>query len=341
MAPTTPHTFEFSYTDEPHATRRRAITGQFPSVARFYGYNAMFKYKALFGVAAQCLMAYLVADMPWWTVIFLAYAVGGTINHAMTLALHETSHNLAFSVGWMNRIFGVIVNLPLGIPAFASFQRYHKDHHSFQGVEVIDTDVPTAAEGQIFTSAAAKILWILLQPGFYALRPLITAPKKPALWEAINISAQVAFDAAVFVALGPRSLVYLVLGTLLGMGLHPMAGHFIAEHYTFIRGQETYSYYGPLNWFSFNVGYHNEHHDFPTVSGAFPLSHIFPGMYISLEIAAPPHPPPKHTRLFPSRHLRVFSFRHGAAQNPSAGTRVVRDTAAPLLLGTRHLAIYL
>jgi sphingolipid delta-4 desaturase len=52
----------------------------------------------------------------------------------------------------------------------------------------------------------------------------------------------------------------------LSIGLHPLGARWIQRHYLTSEGtQETFSYYGPLNRLAFNVGYHNEHHDFPSV----------------------------------------------------------------------------
>jgi sphingolipid delta-4 desaturase len=49
------------------------------------------------------------------------------------------------------------------------------------------------------------------------------------------------------------------------VGLHPLGARWIQEHYTQDPVQETFSYYGPLNLLALNVGYHNEHHDFPSI----------------------------------------------------------------------------
>jgi sphingolipid delta-4 desaturase len=50
------------------------------------------------------------------------------------------------------------------------------------------------------------------------------------------------------------------------VGPHPLGARWIQEHSVFREGQETYSYYGPLNVVSLNIGYHNEHHDLPQVA---------------------------------------------------------------------------
>lgn len=94
---------------------------------------------------------------------------------------------------------------------------------------------------------------------------MLIKPKPFRFWEGLNWVVQMTFNAGILYYMGIKSFAYLIGGTLLGLGLHPSAGHFIAEHYEFVAGHETYSYYGPANFFNFNVGYHNEHHDFPKV----------------------------------------------------------------------------
>merc|ERR1712050_239360 len=74
------------------------------------------------------------------------------------------------------------------------------------------------------------------------------------------------FDFVVACLFGPQALLYLLLSTFFAGSLHPTAGHFLAEHYVMEGETETYSYYGPLNMLTYNVGYHNEHHDFPNIA---------------------------------------------------------------------------
>jgi sphingolipid delta-4 desaturase len=52
---------------------------------------------------------------------------------------------------------------------------------------------------------------------------------------------------------------------MFSIGLHPVGGRWIQEHYTYDFDQETFSYYGPINGLALNMGYHNEHHDLPSI----------------------------------------------------------------------------
>ena len=236
--------------------------------------------------ATQMFFAYLVSSLSlsWPLLFLLSWTVGGTLNHSLQLAVHELSHNLCFDSPLANKCAAIFANLATGFPSSVSFQKYHMDHHQWQGVDGIDTDIPTQAEIALFSSSVRKLLWIMLQPVFYAVRPTIVKPKPYGKWELINIGVQIVFNVLIAQALGIKGLSYIIIGTLLGLGLHPAAGHFVAEHYELVSGQETYSYYGPCNYVNFNVGYHNEHHDFPRIPWSrLPLvPQIAPEYYLPL-----------------------------------------------------------
>ncbi|MEE6473790.1 hypothetical protein FKM82_010172 [Ascaphus truei] len=261
--------FEWVYTEQPHADRRKEILAKYPEIKKLMkpDYNLIWIVTLM--VITQLTAFYLVKDLEWKWLMFWTYAFGSCVSHSMTLAIHEISHNSAFGNGkpmW-NRCFGIFANLPIGLPYSVSFKRYHMDHHRYLGGDGIDVDIPTKLEGWFFCTRLRKLVWIILQPLFYAIRPLCINPKPISKLEIINLVVQFSFDAVIYNFLGVKSMVYMLVGSILGLGLHPISGHFIAEHYMFLKGHETYSYYGPLNYLTFNVGYHNEHHDFPSVPG--------------------------------------------------------------------------
>eukprot|EP00112_Aurelia_sp_Birch-Aquarium-sp1_P020739 Seg541.3 transcript_id=Seg541.3/GoldUCD/mRNA.D3Y31 product="Sphingolipid delta" protein_id=Seg541.3/GoldUCD/D3Y31 len=262
--------FEWSYTDEPHATRRVEMLKKYPEIKKLMVTDHVFKYKVIALVLFQLSVLYLVKDLSWGLTLLMAYTVAGVANHALLLAIHEIAHNAAFghSKPVQNKLFSIFVNLPIGVPCAVAFKKYHLDHHKYMGNEDIDVDLPSDTEARLFTNSASKFVWVVFQGFFYSLRPLIVRPLPVQPLEALNSVVQISFDIFVFVYLGPKSLMYMIIGSFLGMGLHPVAGHFISEHYMFKNGFETYSYYGPLNHLTFNVGYHNEHHDFPSVPGS-------------------------------------------------------------------------
>jgi len=266
----TRHDFEWSYTEEPHASRRKEILAKYPQVKSLMGPDSNLKWAVTAMVVVQVIAAYAVSSLSWPLVILAAYVFGGTINHSMALAIHEIAHNLAFghSRPLANRWLGIFGNVIIGLPTSITFKRYHLEHHKYQGVDGVDMDIPSVMEGVLFRNTFTKVIWVILQPFFYAFRPLFLQPKPITGLEIINWVVQVSFNGAILYFFGLKSLIYLIAGSFLAMGLHPCAGHFISEHYMFLNGQETYSYYGPLNKLTFNVGYHMEHHDFPFIPGS-------------------------------------------------------------------------
>src|SRR6478752_1463190 len=200
--------FSWSSDPEPHAERRRRMLELYPQIKQLYGPCPRTKYICTALVLAQLGLAFALRDAPWWLLVLVAYGVGGVINQALLLAIHELSHNLAFRRPWHNRAFAVFVNLPVGVPVAETFRYYHLLHHTHQGDERLDTDLPTAFEARVVQGRLCKVLWLALQGFAYALRPLFVHPKKPSLAELGNLLVVLGVDLAVYHFWGCKALAY-------------------------------------------------------------------------------------------------------------------------------------
>lgn len=264
--------FEVSQSQEPHRDRTKALLRSHPELRRLIGKNPYTALIILACVSLQVCAAFLVRELPWWEILLAAFTVGACTSHALWTLIHECSHNLIFSRTYLNTLAAITANLPHLLPSAVSFQRYHMKHHAFQGIYDLDADLPSRWEARLIgNSAIGKALWLLLFPVFQLMRPpRLKEIRMVDRWIVLNFAVQLAFDAAIYVLIGPQALLYLAASFLFSVGLHPLGARWIQEHFLIAPPQETYSYYGPFNRVAFNVGYHNEHHDLPSV----PWNHL-------------------------------------------------------------------
>lgn len=261
--------FHRSVAREPHRERTKYLLTTHPEVRALIGKNAASFVYVVMLVAMQLALAYLVRSQPVWIMLLVAYFVGAFANHALFVLIHECAHNLIFKRKAANIWTGILANLPQVVPSSVSFQYYHIKHHSHQGVYDLDADLPHEWEARLIGHGAVrKALWLALFPIVQALRPIrLREIRAVDRWVVTNFVVQIAFDVAIWLLWGPMAFLYLLASLFFGLGLHPLGARWIQRHY--MTGdsdeQETFSYYGSLNRVAFNVGYHNEHHDLPSI----------------------------------------------------------------------------
>jgi sphingolipid 4-desaturase/C4-monooxygenase len=258
---------DFIHTAIPQAHPQRAqqILATHPEVRELFGRNPWTTLVVLGVVALQLAIAFALHDVWWVWIVLAAYCVGAFANHALFVCNHESAHNLILPKQWQNLVLGIVGDIPLAFPSAVTFRRFHLVHHAHMGEYALDGDIAARGEARVVGSSSwRKAVWVALLGVSQALRPLRLkgVRARDRGWAVANFVVIGAIDVAIVVLVGPWALVYLVLSTVFALGLHPVGGRWIQEHFVTRPGQETYSYYGPLNPVALNVGYHNEHHDF-------------------------------------------------------------------------------
>lgn len=288
------------------------MLAKYPVIQTLMGPEKKTKYIVFVLIILQLALAYFTRYLPWGWWLFSIYFFGATVSHSLYSALHELTHNLVFRSKKANHFFALFLNLPIGIPVAFGFKKYHFLHHNFLGDAKKDVDIPLKVEARIFRYSIGKFFWLLIQPFTYTVRPFIKFPLKITKWELVNIFLQIMFGCLIVYVWGWKSFNFLIISSLISMSLHPLALHLITEHYLIDNYQESYSYYGPMNYLTFNVGYHVEHHDFPSIpwSKIKMLKKIAPEYYSSLHY---------HSSWFKSIKKFVFS------KKINLFSRIIRD----------------
>jgi len=275
----TPRTVEFDADDEEtfvpalgetHSARAKAILRAHPEIRALIGRNPWTAAitATYVGIQIALAVAFGWAGLSWWWLaLIVAYGFGAFINHALYVIVHDATHNLIFRSRFANRLVLLLADVPQVLPGAMGFRACHLAHHSHLGEMDSDVDIPHEWEARLIGhSTWRKALWFLFFPAFQALR-VTRAPGlvKADGWTIANYVVNFGAAALIGWLAGWNALVYLFASFWFAISLHPLGARWVQEHFTGDEQHDTADYYGPLNGIALNIGYHNEHHDFPSI----------------------------------------------------------------------------
>jgi len=265
-----------------HRARKLAIQTEYPEVLKLTGPDSRTQWFAYALFIFQVSAAYIVRDSFLGAVV-LGLTVSPYACFAILTLIHEVSHSLVFSCPRANRMLGIFCNMPFLAPVSEVFRQHHNMHHRNLGDVRKDVDVPGEREMKaVGNSKILKTLWLTLS---VFILPIRSVKKLPVNWSwlmALNWVACLSFSSTVLYLSRP-AFVYLLFGMVLSQSIHPANARQVQRHIKVYneegskneeggdiplhkRKLNTFSYYGPQNFFTLNVGYHVEHHDFGNIS---------------------------------------------------------------------------
>lgn len=201
---------------------------------------------------------------------FKVLAFGAPLSHGLYVLALEFSNNLCFGHELLDRVSAILSNFSTGIPYAELVRYFDAEHRVFYDSTVYkDPEKPSDLEVKMVQGAGIKIVYLCCYPLIYVYRLLsrhsITF-NRFLLW---NIVLQTIFNLYVWYYYGFIFLCYLFLSTYVSMcPLHPFSAHLLMQHQKLdlrLKSSLTYSYYGVVNLFTFNMGYHRERHENPKI----------------------------------------------------------------------------
>jgi len=268
-----------------HRARKKCILQEFPQVRTLLGPDSRTQYYAYTIIVLQLLFCYISRNS-YYAAIILGFTVAPYIDLGVLVLMHEVSHNLIFSersvMAPINRLLGIVCNVVMVVPIAEIFRQHHNIHHQTLGDITKDVDVPLRSEVKfVGNSRVWKALWLTFN--IFVL-PIRSMKKLPVIWGpfmVLNWVLCIGFGVVVL-ATYPAGFVYLILGTILSQSIHPANARQVQRHIRQFnddrtdkctndipldtRKMNTFSYYGPMNAITLNVGYHVEHHDFGNIA---------------------------------------------------------------------------